>query len=194
MALAVVATYLAAGSPARTVAVVPVHEALSGRPMPPRKVRWSVLPGVVFVVIAFALLSFASSGGAAPPNAPLLIFGLIALVPAVILLAPFCLALAAHLGRFLPIGPRLALREPNPKTTPHDMPPTGPHRERNRREPAPRLPTSDAADVIAPAVELPIISAGRRAFIQRGLASLAAQFIANAPSARLHVYAAPTSG
>ncbi|MFZ0171315.1 MAG: FtsX-like permease family protein, partial [Acidimicrobiales bacterium] len=111
MALAVVATYLAAGRPARTVAAVPVHEALSGRPIPPRKVRWSVLPGVVFVVIAFALLSFASSGGGASPNAPLLIFGLIALVPAVILLAPFCLALAAHLGRFLPIGPRLALRD-----------------------------------------------------------------------------------
>jgi putative ABC transport system permease protein len=111
MALAVVASYLAAGRPARTVAAVPVHEALSGRPMPPRKVRWSVLPGVVFVVIAFALLSLASSGGGASPNTPFLIFGLIALVPAVILLAPFCLALAAHLGRFLPIGPRLALRD-----------------------------------------------------------------------------------
>ena len=37
--------------------------------------------------------------------------GLIALIPAVILLAPFCLALAARIGRFLPIGPRLALRD-----------------------------------------------------------------------------------
>jgi putative ABC transport system permease protein len=111
MGLAVIATYLAAGRPARTVAAVPVHDALSGRPMPPRKTRWSVLPGLVFLVIAFVLLSFASASGQAMPNAPFLLLGLIALIPPVILLAPFCLALAAHLGRFLSIGPRLALRD-----------------------------------------------------------------------------------
>ena len=111
MGLAIVATYLAAGRPARTVAAVPVHEALSGRPMPSRKVRFSVLPGLVFFVIAFVLLSFASVPGQASPHTPFLLLGLIALFPAVILLAPFCLALAAHLGRFLSIGPRLALRD-----------------------------------------------------------------------------------
>ena len=111
MALAIVATYLAAGRPARTVAAVPVHEALSGRPMPPRKVRFPVLPGLASFVIAFVLLSFASVSGQESPNAPFLLLGLIALVPSVILLAPFCLALAAHLGRFLSIGPRLALRD-----------------------------------------------------------------------------------
>jgi putative ABC transport system permease protein len=111
MALAVVATYLAAGRPARTVAAVPVHEALSGRTVPPRKVRRSALPGLAFLVLAFVLLSFASVSGQASPNAPFLLLGLIALVPSVILLAPFCLALAAHLGRFLSIGPRLALRD-----------------------------------------------------------------------------------
>jgi putative ABC transport system permease protein len=111
MALAIVATFLAAGRPARTVAAVPVHEALSGRPIPPRKVRWSALPGLAFFVIAFVLLSLASAAGQTSPNAPLLLLGLVALVPAVILLAPFSLALAAHLGRFLPVGPRLALRD-----------------------------------------------------------------------------------
>jgi putative ABC transport system permease protein len=111
MGLAIVATYLAAGRPASTVAAVPVHEALSGRPMPPRKVRFSALPGLAFFVIAFVLLSFASVSGQESPNAPLLLLGLIALFPSVILLAPFCLALAAHLGRFLSIGPRLALRD-----------------------------------------------------------------------------------
>jgi putative ABC transport system permease protein len=111
MGLAIVATYLAAGRPARTVATVPVHEALSGRPMPPRKIRRSVVPGVVFFVIAFVLLSFASVAGRASPKTPFLLLGLIALIPAVILLAPFCLALAARIGRFLPIGPRLALRD-----------------------------------------------------------------------------------
>jgi len=111
MGLAVVATYLAAGRPARTVAAVPVHEALSGRPMPPRKVRRSMVPGLVFFVIAFVLLSFASVTGRAKPNTPFLLLGLIALIPAVILLASFCLALASHIGRLLPIGPRLALRD-----------------------------------------------------------------------------------
>jgi putative ABC transport system permease protein len=113
MALAVITTYLAARRPARTVATVPVHVALSGRPVPPRKVRWSVIPGVVFFVIAFVLLSYAavSGGSHASPNAPFLVFGLIALIPAVILLAPFCLAFAAGLGRLMPIGPRLALRD-----------------------------------------------------------------------------------
>ncbi|MGA8296323.1 MAG: FtsX-like permease family protein, partial [Acidimicrobiales bacterium] len=111
MGLAVVATYLAARRPARTVATVPVHAALSGRPLPPRKVRWSVVPGVVFLVVAFVLLSFSSVSAGAAPNTPFLVFGLIALIPAVILLAPFCLALAARAGRLMPIGPRLALRD-----------------------------------------------------------------------------------
>jgi putative ABC transport system permease protein len=111
MGLAVLATYLAAGRPARTVATVPVHEALSGRPMPPKKLRRSVVPGLVSFVIAFVFLSFSSVSGGAKPNTPFLLLGLIALIPAVILLAPFCLALAARIGRFLPIGPRLALRD-----------------------------------------------------------------------------------
>jgi putative ABC transport system permease protein len=111
MGLAVVASYLAARRPARTVAMVPVHAALSGRPMPPRKVRWSVVPGAVFFAIAFVLLSFSSVAGGASPRTPFLVFGLIALIPAVILLAPFCLALAARLGRLMPIGPRLALHD-----------------------------------------------------------------------------------
>ena len=95
LGLAVVATYLAARRPARTVAMVPVHAALSGRPLPPRKVRWSLVPGAVFLVIAFILLSFSSVAGGAQPRTPELVFGLIALIPSVILLAPFCLALAA---------------------------------------------------------------------------------------------------
>lgn len=111
MALAIVATYLAARRPARTVATVPVHAALSGRPVPPRKVRWSVIPGLVFLAIAFVLLSSAAASSHASPNTPFLVFGLIALIPAVILLSPFCLAFAAKLGRIMPIGPRLALRD-----------------------------------------------------------------------------------
>ena len=119
MGLAMVATYLAAGRPARTVATVPVHEALSGRPMPPRKIRRSVVPGMVFFVIAFVLLSFASVAGRASPKTPFLLLGLIALIPAVILLAPFCLALGrAH--RALPAD-RPSARAARPVSLPRPV-------------------------------------------------------------------------
>ena len=40
-----------------------------------------------------------------------LLLGLIVLIPGMILLAPFCLSLAARIGRRAPIAPRLALRD-----------------------------------------------------------------------------------
>ncbi len=115
IALAVVATYLAARRPARTVTRIPVHEALSGRPPPPKPVRRSAIPGLAFLAIAFVLLSYAgaASGTAVGSNRNLVevVLGLVALVPAVILLAPFCLAVLARLGRRTPVAMRLALRD-----------------------------------------------------------------------------------
>ena len=49
----------------------------------------------------------ARNGGGAPE----LVFGFVALIVAVILLAPFCLAILARLGRRAPIAARLALRD-----------------------------------------------------------------------------------
>ena len=69
MALAVVATYFAASRPARSITRIPVVAALSGRPAPPKQVHRSALPGVVFLVIAAALLSYSgksANGGGAP--------------------------------------------------------------------------------------------------------------------------------
>ena len=110
LALAVLASFLAAARPAQTITRVPVVAALSGRPAPPRPVRRSVIPGVVASVLAFFLLGSAAAnmrnGGGAQ-----LVIGLVALVVAVLLLAPFFLALFARLADRSPLPIRLALRD-----------------------------------------------------------------------------------
>ena len=87
--LAVVATYLAASRPARSVTRLSVMAALSGRPAPPKQLHRSALPGVVFLAVAFLLLGYsgstkAGSGGAGTPE---LVLGIVGLIPAIILLA-----------------------------------------------------------------------------------------------------------
>lgn len=60
----------------------------------------SALPGVILFVVAAALLSYSgksANGGGAPE----LVFGIVMLVVAIILLAPFCLVLLARFGRLL---------------------------------------------------------------------------------------------
>lgn len=111
MGLAVVATYMAARRPARAIAKVPIVAALSGRPLPPRKIHRSALPGILFLVAAFILLGYSSTKNGASPQVPFLLGGVIALIPGVILLAPFFLSLAGSIGRHAPIGTRLALRD-----------------------------------------------------------------------------------
>ena len=98
MGLAVIATYLSARRPARTIAKVPIVTALSGRPLPPRQVRRSALPGVLFLVAAFVLLGYATTKNSASPQVPFLVGGVVALIPGVILLAPFFLSLAGRIG------------------------------------------------------------------------------------------------
>ena len=110
MALAVVATYFAASRPARSITRIPIVAALSGRPAPPKQVHRSAIPGVVLFVVAAALFWFtgkSSNGGGAPE----LVGGFVALIAAVILLAPFGLAVLARAGRRAPIAVRLALRD-----------------------------------------------------------------------------------
>jgi putative ABC transport system permease protein len=111
--LSIVATFFAASRPARSVARVPIVAALSGRPAPPRKVRRSAIPGLVFFVIAFLLLGYSggTNNGVGSGGTIELVLGLIALIPAVILLAPFFLVLLAKVGRRAPLAIRLALRD-----------------------------------------------------------------------------------
>jgi putative ABC transport system permease protein len=111
--LAVVATYFAASRPARAITKVPVVAALSGRPAPPRQIHRSAVPGIVFFGLAFLLLGYSggTSNGSGSGGAPELLFGIVLLIPGVILLAPFFLTLLAWLGRRTPVAVRLALRD-----------------------------------------------------------------------------------
>ena len=112
MALAVVATYFAASRPARAITRIPLVAALSGRPAPPKQVHRSAIPGVVLLVVAAVLFAYTGktngNGGGGPIT---LIGGFVALVVAVILLAPFCLILLARAGQRAPIAVRLPLRD-----------------------------------------------------------------------------------
>ena len=109
MVLAVVATFLAAGHPARAITRVPVVSALAGRPAPPRQIHRSFVPGVIALVIGFFM--FSASGAAGSSGVIWLIPGFVALVAGIILMAPFFLALLARVGRRAPIAIRLALRD-----------------------------------------------------------------------------------
>ena len=109
--LAVVATYFAASRPARSVTRIPIVAALSGRPAPPKQVHRSAVPGVVLFVVAAALLSYSGKSNGNGGGALELILGIVLLIVAIILLAPFCLVILARLGRRAPIAIRLALRD-----------------------------------------------------------------------------------
>jgi putative ABC transport system permease protein len=105
--LAVVAAVFAAWRPARAITRIPIVTALSGRPAPPKRVRRSAVPGLVLLVVAFILFGLSGTNDSLGELA----LGLVVLIVAVILLAPFCLTVLARLGRRAPISVRLALRD-----------------------------------------------------------------------------------
>jgi putative ABC transport system permease protein len=109
MVLSVVATFFAAGHPARAMTRVPVVRALAGRPAPPRQIHRSFVPGVIALVFGFVLFSL--SGTAGSSGIIWLIPGFVALIAGIILVSPFFLALLARVGRKAPIAVRLALRD-----------------------------------------------------------------------------------
>src|SRR6202167_224950 len=118
MVLAVLAAYAAAARPARAIARVPVVAALSGHPPVPKPARHLAVPfGLGFLALAFFLLGIAGSGvgtsasGNSTAQLREVVLGLIALVVAVVLLSPACLAVLARLGRWSPVMVRLALRD-----------------------------------------------------------------------------------
>ena len=111
LALAVIATYFAAARPARAVTRIPVVTALSGRPAPPKQVRRSALPGLILLGGAAVLFAYSGISNGNGNGAIELVLGFVALIAAVILLAPACLTLLARLGRRAPIATRLALRD-----------------------------------------------------------------------------------
>ena len=115
--LAIATSVLASRRPARTMAAVPVVAALSGRPVPPKAVHRSALPGVI--VFAAGVACLASAGGLAGvagngggKHALLLLGGLVATIVGISLLAPLSVSvLAASAGPRLPVAVRIALRD-----------------------------------------------------------------------------------
>jgi putative ABC transport system permease protein len=110
MVLAVIATFFAAGYPARAITRVPVVSALAGRPAPPRQIHRSLVPGVIALVIGFVMFSLSGAAGNGG-GVIWLVPGLIALIVGIILVSPFFLALLARAGSRSPIAIRLPLRD-----------------------------------------------------------------------------------
>ncbi len=109
--LALVTTFLAAGRPAKSVARVPIVAALSGHPPAPKAVHRSAVPGAVAVVAAFLLLGYAGASNGNGGGAPALVFGFVALIVAIVLLAPLALGPVGRLARRTPVSVRIALRD-----------------------------------------------------------------------------------
>ena len=110
MVLAVIATFFAAGYPARAITRVPVVSALAGRPAPPRQIHRSLVPGVIALVLGFVMFSLSGAAGNGG-GVIWLVPGLIALIVGIILVSPFFLALLARVGGRSPIAIRLPLRD-----------------------------------------------------------------------------------
>jgi putative ABC transport system permease protein len=120
MALAVLATTLAAVRPALAIARVPIVAALAGRPPAPREARrWAAPTGLGLLVLAFVLIGLASQQAASTAAqtgdkskpALTLVLGLVVLCAGVVLVAPACLGLLAAAARGAPIVVRLAVRD-----------------------------------------------------------------------------------
>jgi putative ABC transport system permease protein len=109
MVLAVLATFFAAGYPARAITRGPVVSALAGRPAAPRQIHRSLVPGVIALVLGFVMFSL--SGSAGNNGVIWLVPGLIALIVGIILVSPFFLALLARVGGRSPVAIRLPLRD-----------------------------------------------------------------------------------
>ena len=110
MVLAVIATFFAAGYPARAITRVPVVSALAGRPAPPRQIHRSLVPGVIALVVGFVMFSLSGAAGNGG-GVIWLVPGLVALIVGIILVSPFFLALLARAGSRSPIAIRLPLRD-----------------------------------------------------------------------------------
>jgi putative ABC transport system permease protein len=114
--LAVATSVLASRRPAKTMAAIPVVAALSGRPAPPMALHRSVLPGIVVFIIGVACLATAgglagATGNGGSPGLHLVI-GLLAVVVAIVLLAPLAVSmLATGAGSWPPVAVRIALRD-----------------------------------------------------------------------------------
>lgn len=107
--LGVLAASLGAWWPARNVAKLPVLTALSGRRPTPAPARTGLVKGLVLVVagVGLCLVGSASLGG----NPFVFLAGSVAVVLGAGLTSPWLLEQLGRTARFLPAGPRLAVRD-----------------------------------------------------------------------------------
>jgi putative ABC transport system permease protein len=111
--LAIGTSMLAARRPARTMARIPVVQALSGRPPAPKAVHRSAPPGLILLAAGLLCLLFSGGWSANSGSAALLLLGgLVGTVTGMFLLAPLCVAALTRLaGPRSPVAVRIALRD-----------------------------------------------------------------------------------
>lgn len=109
--LAVAASFFASTRPARAMTRISTVAALAGRPTPPKQIRRSAVPGIVFLVAAFFLLGAAGASGGKGGGVWEVVLGFVTLTVSVVLLAPFLLTLLARLSRNAPLPIRMAMRD-----------------------------------------------------------------------------------
>lgn len=111
MLLAVATATGAAWWPARSVAKLPITQALSARPSRPKAAHRSVLAAVVLLSAGFGCLATGINTVKDTANPPLLMAGTVALVVGILFLSPLAIRALASTACRLPIAVRLALRD-----------------------------------------------------------------------------------
>jgi putative ABC transport system permease protein len=109
--LAVAAAFFASARPARAMTRISTVSALAGRPAPPKKLRRSAVPGIVFAVVAFFLLGAAGASGGNGGGVLELALGFVTLTVSVVLLSPFLLTVLDRFSRRAPLAIRMAMRD-----------------------------------------------------------------------------------
>src|SRR5260370_22204475 len=119
MVLAVMTAMVAARRRARAVAKIPVVAALSGRPAARKAVHRSAGLGVATLLGGLCLLALSGGWGGNSGSATLfLLAGLLAVIFALLVLAPVCVGVLAVAGRPAPVAVRLAGPSPAPLRPP----------------------------------------------------------------------------
>jgi putative ABC transport system permease protein len=109
--LAVATATAAAWWPARSVARIPITEALSARPPRPKPSHRSAVAAVVLLGAGFACLAYGVDTVKDRANPPVLMAGTVALVLGILFLSPLAIRALSRAAPRLPIAVRLALRD-----------------------------------------------------------------------------------
>ncbi|HWD45291.1 MAG TPA: FtsX-like permease family protein [Actinomycetota bacterium] len=111
MLLAVVTATAAAWWPARTVARIPVTQALSARPPRPKPAHRTGLAAGLLVTASVVCLAAGIDADRDRVNPPLVIIGTVTMVLGILLVGPLAIRVLAAAGARAPVAVRLALRD-----------------------------------------------------------------------------------